>query len=65
MAMQHASQGELIDVWPLGEALGNSKSITLMRTDHLEVVRLVLPSGKKFPSTARLAKLPCNVWKER
>ena len=27
MAMQHASQGELIDVRPLGEALRNSKSI--------------------------------------
>lgn len=49
MAMQHALQGELIDVRPLGEALRNSKSITLMRTDHLEVVRLVLPSGKKIP----------------
>lgn len=46
MAMPRATQGELIDVRPLGEALRDSKSITLMRTDHLEVVRLVLPAGK-------------------
>ncbi|HVW50178.1 MAG TPA: cupin domain-containing protein [Trinickia sp.] len=46
MAMPRATQGELIDVRPLGDALRDSKSITLMRTDHLEVVRLVLPAGK-------------------
>lgn len=46
MAMPRATQGELIDVRPLGAALRDSKSITLMRTDHLEVVRLILPAGK-------------------
>ncbi len=49
MAMPRATQGELIDVRPLGEALPGSKSVTLMRSDHLEVVRLVLPAGKHIP----------------
>jgi quercetin dioxygenase-like cupin family protein len=49
MAMPRATQGELIDVRPLGDALRDSKSITLMRSDHLEVVRLVLPAGKHIP----------------
>ncbi|HKR41493.1 MAG TPA: cupin domain-containing protein [Paraburkholderia sp.] len=49
MAMPRATQGELIDVRPLGDALQDSKSVTLMRPEHLEVVRLVLPAGKHLP----------------
>lgn len=49
MALRHASQGELIDVRPLDKALSNSPSVTLMRSDHLEVVRLVLPAGRHIP----------------
>ncbi len=46
MATPRATQGELIDVRPLGDGLRDSKSIILIRSDHLEVVRLVLPAGK-------------------
>lgn len=35
MAMPRATQGELIDVRPLGDALRDSRSVTLMRSDHL------------------------------
>ena len=49
MAMPRATQGELIDVRPLGDALQVSKSVTLMRSEHMEVVRLVLPAGKHIP----------------
>lgn len=49
MALKRASQGELIDVRPLGDALPDSASVTLMRSEHLEVVRLVLPAGKHIP----------------
>jgi len=49
MAMPRVTQGELIDVRPLGDALRDSKSVTLMRSDHLEVVRLVLAAGKHIP----------------
>jgi len=47
--MPRAEQGELIDIRPLGDALRDSKSITLMRSNHLEVVRLTLPAGKHIP----------------
>jgi len=46
MAIPRATPEELIDVRPLSDALPDSKSITLMRSDHLEVVRLVLPACK-------------------
>lgn len=49
MAMPRVTQGEVIDIRPLGDALPNSKSIALMRSDHLEVVRLVVPAGKQIP----------------
>lgn len=48
MALRHASQGAPIDVRPLDKALSNSPSVTLMRSDHLEMVRLVLPVGKRI-----------------
>ena len=46
MAIQHAAPGDLIDVRPLGEKLSQRDSETLIRTDHLEVFRYVLPAGK-------------------
>ncbi|MGG1948803.1 cupin domain-containing protein [Trinickia sp. NRRL B-1857] len=49
MATPKATPGELIDVRPLGDGLRDSKSITLARADHLEVLRLVLPAGKHIP----------------
>ena len=35
-----------IDVRPLGEGLKQSITTTLIKTDRLEVIRLVLPAGK-------------------
>jgi len=35
-----------MDVRPLGAGLRQSDSATLIRTDHLEVFRYVLPAGK-------------------
>ena len=49
MAIPHASPGELIDVRPLGEKLRDARGETLIRTDHLEAFRLVLPCGKVLP----------------
>lgn len=49
MATPRVEQGELIDVRPLGGALRDSKSMTLMRSEHLEIVRLVLAAGKRIP----------------
>lgn len=49
MAIPHAASGELIDVRPLAGNLRHASSSTLVRADHLEVFRLVLPAGKAAP----------------
>lgn len=49
MAISHAASGELIDIRPLGAALRQTSSSTLVRADHLEVFRFVLPAGQLAP----------------
>jgi quercetin dioxygenase-like cupin family protein len=49
MAIPHAKSGEVIDVRPLGAALPQSITTTLVKTKTLEIIRLVIPSGKKIP----------------
>lgn len=48
MSIQHARPNEIVQL-PLGPALANSKSTTLVKSDDLELIRLVLPAGKKIP----------------
>lgn len=49
MALAHAASGELVDIRPLGETLRETISTTLIRSDHLEVFRLVMPAGTRVP----------------
>jgi len=49
MSTLHAVSGELIDIHPFGDMLPQATSTTLVRSDHLELLRLVLPAGKKLP----------------
>jgi len=49
MAMPHAKSGEVIDLWPFGAALAHAVTSTLVKTDRLEVIRLVVPAGKELP----------------
>lgn len=49
MAIPHAKSGEVIDIRPLGSALPHSKTTTLVKTDALEIIRLVIPAGKDIP----------------
>ncbi len=49
MAIPHANPGEVIDVRPLGPELANTRTHTLIKTDTLEVVRLVMRAGKEIP----------------
>lgn len=46
MAIEHAQAGEVIDIRPLADKLPESKTRTLLKTEHVEVLRLVLPAGK-------------------
>ena len=48
MAIRHAEAGEVVDVRPLGSELGDQRTHTLVKTDALELIRLVLPRGKEI-----------------
>jgi quercetin dioxygenase-like cupin family protein len=49
MAIPHAQPGEPVSVRPLGSALAATKTTTLIKTNTLEVLRLVVPAGKDIP----------------
>jgi quercetin dioxygenase-like cupin family protein len=52
MAIPHAQPGEVIDVRPLGPALAGARTTALVKTESLEVLRLVIPRGKEIPAHA-------------
>ena len=49
MSLHHAVSGELIDIRPLGPSLRDTASTALVRTEDLELMRMVLPAGKSVP----------------
>ena len=49
MALPHAQSGQIIDVSPLGSGLRSAVSTALFKAEDLEVMRLVLLSGKGIP----------------
>lgn len=48
MAIPHARSGEVISLRPLGARLAEARSKTLLKTDSLEMIRLVVPAGKEL-----------------
>jgi len=46
MAIPHAEPGDVIDVRPLADQLVASRTKTLFKTPHIEVIRMILPAGK-------------------
>jgi len=49
MALRHATSGEIVEIRPLGDAVSEVPSTAIVRDDHIEVMRLVLPAGKTIP----------------
>ncbi|WP_406695018.1 cupin domain-containing protein [Singulisphaera sp. Ch08] len=49
MAIPHAQPGEVINVRPLGSALTGTKTTTLIKSENLEVIRLIIPRDKVIP----------------
>ena len=47
MSNPHAQPGEVVQL-QLGPDLHNSKTTTLVKTADLELIRLVLPTGKEI-----------------
>jgi quercetin dioxygenase-like cupin family protein len=52
MAIPHARPGEVIDVRPLAAGIGDAKTQTIIKTNQLEVIRVVMPAGKQLPPHA-------------
>ncbi len=50
MALPHALPGQPIDVLPNGQHLPAEVSTALFKSSQLEVIRLVLPAGKRMPA---------------
>jgi quercetin dioxygenase-like cupin family protein len=50
MSIPHALSGQPIAVTPFGSALAQQRSVALFKSQQLEVMRLVLPSGKSMPA---------------
>lgn len=50
MSLPHARPGEVIDVRPLGSALAGARTTALAKSEHLEIIRLIIPRGKEIPS---------------
>lgn len=46
MALPKAKPGEVIEIRQLGPRLAKSKTATFVKTDDLEILRLVMPAGK-------------------
>lgn len=49
MSIPHAAPGEVVDIRPLGSALRDTVTTVLVKTDELEVIRLVVAAGKEIP----------------
>ena len=49
MAIPHAKPGEVVDVRPLGSGLSAANTWTIVKTETLEVIRIVLPASKELP----------------
>jgi quercetin dioxygenase-like cupin family protein len=49
MAIPHASHLDVISVAPLGERLPEARSTSLIKTDRIQLLHLVLPAHKDLP----------------
>ena len=50
MAIPHAASGQVVDIVSVGDPLPSTKSYALFKSAQLEVIRVVLPTGKSFPA---------------
>lgn len=52
MSLHHAASAEIINIRPLGSKMAESVSTALLKTRHLELMRLVLHADKLLPEHA-------------
>jgi quercetin dioxygenase-like cupin family protein len=49
MAIPHASSGQVVDLHAPRQDARDGSTTALIKTDRLEVIRMVLPAGKEIP----------------
>lgn len=49
MSIPHALSGQPVPVAAFGAELAEQRTVALFKSDQLEVIRLVLPTGKSMP----------------
>ena len=49
MAIVHLASGETATLLPLGDRLADTPTTALFKDAHMEVIRIVLMSGKRMP----------------
>lgn len=49
MAISHAASGEVVDVRPLDKSIVTAITHTIVKTNDLEVIRVVLLAGNELP----------------
>lgn len=49
MTVSFAAPGEIVDVRPLGEEPTDRKATTLIKTENVRVVRMVMAAGTEIP----------------
>ena len=49
MAISHAASGQVVDVRPLDKSIATAITHTIVKTDDLEVIRIVLHAGNELP----------------
>lgn len=48
MALRHIASGEVVALQPLGTALATARSTALLKSQDIELVRVVLPQGRQL-----------------
>jgi quercetin dioxygenase-like cupin family protein len=59
MATHHAAPGEIVDLGTWAQDVPNEKTKVIVKTNEMELVRLVLPAGKEFANHKVLG--PCVI----
>ena len=49
MATHHASPAEVVDLDTWAQDMPNEKTKVIVKTDEMELARLVIPAGKDIP----------------
>ncbi len=69
MAIPHATPNQVVSVGPLGPDLAATKTSTLIKTERMQVIRLVVPAGKEIPALTPPARSPSSAsragWRSR